>query len=35
MLTVLSIFGIIAALVITEVVLVIANYRESGKKLKF
>ena len=35
MLTVISIFGIIAALVITEVILVVANYRESNKKLKF
>lgn len=35
MLTVVSIFGIIATLVITEVILVVANYRESNKKLKF
>lgn len=34
MLTVMSIFGIIAALVITEVILVVANFRESGKKVK-
>ncbi len=35
MLTVVSIFGIIFALVITEIILVIANYRESPKKVKF
>lgn len=34
MLTVVSIFGIIFALVITEVVLFAANYRETTKKIK-
>lgn len=35
MLTVVSIFGIIFALIVTEVILVVANYRETHKKLKF
>jgi hypothetical protein len=32
MLTIISIFGILFALVITEVILVLANYRQTAKK---